>query len=69
MVGILVSVERMVWGCGKVPTGVFLGLLHLLALWPFFLQQKQSPSLMHLTLSVGVSLEREMALMSIALGS
>ena len=69
MVGALVSVERMVWGRRKVPVGVFRVLLHLLALWPFFLQRKQSPSLMHLALSVGVSLEREMASISIALGS
>ena len=69
MVGALVLVERMVWGRGKVPVRVFRVLLHLLALWPFFLQWKQSPSLMHLALSIGVSLEREMASISIALGS
>ena len=41
----------------------------MLALWPFFLQWKQSPSLIHLTLSVGVSLEREIVSISIVLGS
>ena len=44
-------------------------LLHLLVLCPFLLQWKQSPSQTHLAHSIGVSLEREMASMSMALGS
>ena len=66
---VFVSLERMVWGQGWVTVGILRVLLHLLALWPFFLQWKQSPSLIHLALSVGVSLEREMASMSMVLGS
>ena len=43
--------------------------LQLLALCPFFQHLRQSPSLKHLALSAGVSLEMVMALTSMALES
>ena len=69
VVRVFVSVECMVCGQGYVVVGTFLGLLHLLALWPFFWQWKQSPSLIYLAHSIGVNLESEIALMSMAFGS
>ena len=44
-------------------------VLQLLALCPFFRHLRQSPSLKHLALSVGVSLEMVIASTSMALGS